>query len=148
MRSLSPRLRRRITIPSVRWSAMGPGSGREEKAELAQRRVVLPPVLPDRHAQIEERLEAEEPLQVPTRRSPDRAQHGPAGADHDPLLGLLLDENGGADVEPATALALHELFDPDRARVGHFLVRELEDLLPDALGNVEGLRLGGQGVGG
>jgi len=36
--------------------------------------------------------------------------------------------------------------DPDRARVRHLLVHELEDLLPDPLGDVEGLRLGGQGV--
>src|SRR2546422_933786 len=66
---------------------------------------------------------------------------GPAFANHDALLGIVLDEDGGPDVQARGPLPLAELFDADGARIGNFLVGETEDLLPDGLADPEGLRL-------
>src|SRR5262249_47179652 len=88
-------------IPGAKHDSLGAeqrhgwrrGSGGQPVAQLAQRVVVTPPVLPDLHPELEEYRHAEERLQLAPRRLPDALEHGAAFPDHDGLLGRLLDED-------------------------------------------------------
>src|SRR5262245_15565258 len=120
---------------------MAVASGREKEAELAQGLLVRAPVAPHEHPQVQVDLDAEKALQLLPGEAPDALEHGPARADHDRLLRVVLDEDAGPRVETRGAGALGQLLDADRAGVGDLLMGEPEDLLPDRLGDEEGLRL-------
>ena len=117
-------------------------AGRQPEAELAQRPLVLPPVAAaparssSRKTLIPKNASSSRRAAVPIRLS-----MRPALADEDPLLRVLLDEDGGPDVQACRAPPFRQLLDPDRHRVGHLLVREVKDLLADHLGHVERLGL-------
>src|SRR5712692_7811420 len=124
------------------WSCTWTASlGGEEEAELSEGAIVLAPALAHGHRELEEDLDAEEALEIFTGRGADALEGGPALADHDALLGIVLDEDGGPDVQAGGPLPLAELLHADGAGIGNFLVGEAEDLLPDGLGNPERLRL-------
>src|SRR6267142_513090 len=144
-RSLSPRSKEPITTAADLPSAI---SGGQQESELAQRARVAPPVPAHADREPQEHRDAEERLQLTARVGADALEHGPALADQDPLLRLLLDEDGGADVQPLGSLVLDEILDAHGHRVWHFLVREVEDLLAHDLGDVERLGLVARRVGG
>src|SRR3990167_10356170 len=89
-----------------------PISGGQQESELAERPFVTPPVSPHLDLELEEHLDPEEPLQVPSRRRADPLEHRTAPTDHDSLLRVLLDEDPRADVEAFRPLAPRQLLPP------------------------------------
>src|SRR5436190_2257744 len=143
-RSLSPRSKEPITTAADLPRAM---SGGQQEPELAQRARVAPPVPAHAHGEPQEHRDAEEGLQLAPRLGADALEHGAALADQNPLLRLLLDEDGGVDVQPLGPLVLDEVLDAHGHRVRHLLVREVEDLLAHDLRDVERLGLVARRVG-
>src|SRR5712692_9487155 len=124
------------------WSCTWTGSlGGEEEPELFEGAIVLTPAFAHGHRELEENLDAEEALEVLPGRGADALEGGPALADHDALLRIVLDEDGGPDVQALRPLPLAQLLHADGTRIGNLLVGEAEDLLPDGLGDPEGLGL-------
>src|SRR5579864_9169141 len=62
--------------------------------ERVQKSLVLSPIRPRFHVQLEEYLPAEKLLHFLTRLDADPFEHRALGADHDPFLALLLDIYG------------------------------------------------------
>src|SRR3989449_4334359 len=124
-RSLSPRSKEPITTAADLPRAM---SGGQQEPELAQRARVAPPVPAHAHGEPQEHRDAEEGLQLASRLGADALEHGAALADQDPLLRLLLDEDGGVDIQPLGPLVLDEVLDAHGHRVRHLLVREVEEV--------------------
>src|SRR5713226_6914754 len=127
-----------MTTACVRWTAM---LGGEEEPELFEGAIVLAPALAHGHRELEADLDAEEALEVLPGRGADALEGGPALADDDALLRIVLDEDGGPDVQALRPLPLAQLLHADGARVRNLLVGEAEDLLADGLGDPEGLGL-------
>src|SRR5262249_7569998 len=69
-----------------------------------QEPLVVSPVLANLDRQVEEVTPSRLPLQLLARRLPDVADHRAAAPDHDPLLPLPLDDDGGRDDEDAARL--------------------------------------------
>src|SRR5947208_12695478 len=107
-RSLSPRSKEPITTAADLPSAM---SGGQQESELAQRARVAPPVPAHAHREPQEHRDAEERLQLTARVGADALEHGAALADQDPLLRLLLDEDGVVDVQPIWPFYLYVVHD-------------------------------------
>src|SRR4029453_16229274 len=143
-RSLSPRGKLPITTAAERPRPM---LGGQPEAELAQRAVVLPPVVSHLHPALEKHRDPEERFQLTAGRAAHPLEHGAALADHDALLRFVLHEDRRADVEALRPRPLLPLFHPDRRRVRHLLVREVEDLFADHLGHPERLGLIAGGIG-
>src|SRR5688572_32515068 len=95
-----------------------PTSGGQPEAELAERALVLPPVVPHLHVQLQEHLDAEEGLQLPAGLAADALEHAAALADENALLGILLHEDRGPNVQLLRSRALGQLLHPHRHRVG------------------------------
>src|SRR5439155_13361866 len=111
----------------------GQPSGRPLIPQLAEGPVVPPPVLPDPHAEIQVDGDAEERFELVPRRLADPPEDSPALADHDPLLGLALDEDVRAHVHGPIRPPIRELLHPHRGGVGHFVPGDEEELLADRL---------------
>src|SRR5665811_1075719 len=58
--------------------------------EPVEQALIPAPVAPDAHGQVQMDMAVELPLDLLARGRADRLDHAPAGADHDPLLGLAL----------------------------------------------------------
>src|SRR5713101_6261711 len=127
-----------MTTACVRWT---PIHEKKKEPELFEGAIVLAPALAHGHRELEEDLDAEEALEVLSGRGADALEGGAALADDDALLRIVLDEDGGPDVQALRPLPLAQLLHADGAGIGNLLMGEAEDLLPDSLGDPEGLRL-------
>src|SRR3954453_8918374 len=105
-------------------------------AEAVEEAFVAAPALAHPHPQVEEDAVAEQRLHLLAGTAADVANHPPALTDQDPLLRLGLRPGMGQDGdEPVLALA--DLVDLDLDSVGDLVVRPVQDLLTDDLGQAD-----------